>query len=129
LRRPLTECVYPHTRPLAHERIEALVAFAAPGEFEPVTFALYPVRSLRNLKVRVMSLTSSSGEIPARCVDVRLATFAVQPRYLAEGMWPSEEFEGRRWWLPRKRGRSPSRGLGPIRAYGTWASPIFIPFG
>ncbi len=73
--RPLTESVYPNTRPLAHERIEALVAFAAPGEFEPVTFAVYPVRPLRNLKVRVSSLTSPAGEIPARCIDVRLATY------------------------------------------------------
>ena len=73
--RPLTESVYPNTRPLAHERIEALVTFAALGEFEPVTFALYPVRPLRNLKVRVSSLASPSGEIPAGRIDVRLATY------------------------------------------------------
>ncbi len=73
--RPLTESVYPNTRPLSHERIEALVAFAAPGEFEPVTFSLYPVRPLQNLKVRVAPLTSSSGEIPTGRIDVRLATY------------------------------------------------------
>jgi hypothetical protein len=73
--RPLTECVYPNTRPLAHERIEALVAFATPGEFEPVTFALYAVRPLQNLKVRVSALTSPSGDIPAGRIDVRLATY------------------------------------------------------
>jgi len=73
--RPLTESVYPNTRPLPHERIEALVAFAAPGEFEPVTFALYPVRPLQNLKVRGSSLTCPSGEIPADRIDVRLATY------------------------------------------------------
>jgi hypothetical protein len=73
--RPLTESVYPNTRPFPHERIEALVAFATPGEFEPVTFALYPVRPLQNLKVRVSSLTCPSGEIPAGRTDVRLATY------------------------------------------------------
>ena len=73
--RPLTESVYPNTRPLPHERFDALVAFATPGEFEPVTFALYPVRPLKNLKVRVSSLTSPSSEIPADCIDVRLATY------------------------------------------------------
>jgi len=73
--RPITECVYPNTRPLSHERLEALVAFATPGEFEPVTFALYPVRSLQNLKVRVSSLTTASGTIPASRIEVRLATF------------------------------------------------------
>lgn len=73
--RPITESVYPNTRPLAHERVEALAMFATPGEFEPVTFALFPVRPLRNLKVRVSSLRSSVGEIPASCVEVRLAAY------------------------------------------------------
>lgn len=73
--RPLTESVYPNSRPLPHEPIEALVAFATPGEFEPVTLALYPVRPLQNLKVRVSSLTSAVGEIPASQIDVRLATY------------------------------------------------------
>ena len=52
-----------------------MVAFATPGEFEPVTFALYPVRSLQNLKVRVSSLTSTTGQLPASRIDVRLATY------------------------------------------------------
>lgn len=73
--RPLTECVYPNTRPFVHERLDALVAFAALGEFEPATFALYPVRALQNLKVRVSSLKSSRDEIPASRIDVRLATY------------------------------------------------------
>ena len=73
--RPLTECVYANTRPLPHERLETLVAFATPGEFEPVTFALYPVRPLQNLKVRVSSLTSTTGQLPASRIDVRLATY------------------------------------------------------
>ena len=70
--RPLTESIYPNSRPLAHERLEALVAFATPGEFEPVTFALYPVRPMQNLKVRASSLNSPAGEIPAGSIDVRL---------------------------------------------------------
>ncbi|MHC1762721.1 MAG: hypothetical protein AB9869_00235 [Verrucomicrobiia bacterium] len=73
--RPLTESVYPSTRPLPHERLEALSAFATPGESEPVTFAIYPVRDLVNLRVRVSALASESGEIPSENVDVRLATF------------------------------------------------------
>jgi len=73
--RPLTESIYPNTRPLADERIDSLVAFATPGQFEPVTLALYPVRSLQNLKVRVSPLASSSGEVPASGTDVRLATY------------------------------------------------------
>ncbi|MCX5685713.1 MAG: hypothetical protein NT049_18810, partial [Planctomycetota bacterium] len=73
--RPIVESVYPNTRPLAHERIESLAAFATPGEFEPVTLALYPVRPLRNLKVRASALKCPAGEIPADRIDVRLAAY------------------------------------------------------
>jgi hypothetical protein len=74
--RPTVEPVYPNTRPGPDERLEALVAFAAAGQFQPVTLAIYPVRPLVNLKVRVSTLMSSSGgEIPADSVDVRLATY------------------------------------------------------
>ena len=73
--RPTVEPVYPNTRPRPEERLDALVAFAAPGQFEPVTLALYPVRPLVNLKVRVSSLVSTSTEIPADQIDVRLGTY------------------------------------------------------
>ncbi|MGO8745829.1 MAG: hypothetical protein ACLQNE_07550 [Thermoguttaceae bacterium] len=73
--RPTVEPVYPNTHPRPDERLEALVAFATPGQFEPLTLALYPLRPLANLKVRVSALVSSKGEIPADCIDVRLGTF------------------------------------------------------
>ena len=73
--RPITECIYPNTRPLAQERIEAVVGFATPGEFEPLTLGLYPVRPLQNLKVRVSPLRCAEGEIPAARIEVRLATY------------------------------------------------------
>ncbi len=73
--RPTVEPIDPNTRPRPDERLEALVAFAAPGQFEPVTLALYPVRPLVNLKVRVSSLMCSAGEIPANRIDVRLGTY------------------------------------------------------
>ena len=73
--RPTVEPIYPNTRPRPDERLEALVAFAAPGQFEPVTLALYPVRPLVNLKVRISSLLCPAGEIPADRIDVRLGTY------------------------------------------------------
>ena len=73
--RPTMEPVYPNTRPRPEERLETLVAFAAPGQFQPLTLALYPVRPLVNLKIRVSPLTSSAGKIPADCIDVRLGTY------------------------------------------------------
>jgi len=81
--RPIMEPVYPNTRPLEHERLERLVAFATPGEFEPLTFSLYPVRNLKNLKVRCSSLTCDAGEIPASEITVRLVTYwnIGYPRY------------------------------------------------
>ncbi len=73
--RPTVEPIYPNTRPRPDERLKALVAFAAPGQFEPVTMALYPVRPLVNLKVRVTPLACSTGIIPADCIDIRLGTY------------------------------------------------------
>jgi hypothetical protein len=73
--RPITESVYPNTLPLSHERLETLVAFAAPGEFEPVTLSLYPVRDLKNLTVRCSELTSGENRIAASEIDIRLLTF------------------------------------------------------
>jgi len=81
--RPIMEPVYPNTRPLEHERIESLVAFATPGEFEPLTFSLYPVRDLNNLRVRCSSLACDAGKIPASEITVRLVTYwnIGYPRY------------------------------------------------
>ena len=59
--RPITEPVYPNSRPLAHERVAQLTAFATPGEYEPLTFAIYPVRQLQNLKVRCSAMTGDAG--------------------------------------------------------------------
>jgi hypothetical protein len=73
--RPTVEPVYPNTRPRPDERLEALVAFATPGEFKPVTLALYPIRPLVNLKVRVSSLASAAAAIPADRIEVRLGTY------------------------------------------------------
>ncbi len=81
--RPIMEPVYPNTQPLGHERLERLVAFATPGEFEPLTFSLYPVRDLGNLRVRSSSLSGKAGEIPASEISVRLVTYwnIGYPRY------------------------------------------------
>ena len=73
--RPTVEPVYPNTRPRPDERLEALAAFATPGQFEPVTLALYPLRPLVNLKVRVSPLTCPAGKISADRVDIRLGTY------------------------------------------------------
>ena len=112
--RPIVEPVYPNTHPHAHERVAELQAFAAQGEFEPFTFSLYPVRDLKNLKVRVSSLKGDGGEIGAQQIGVRLATYWNMgfPRYtsretyrrlpellehVTEHSSPAKECQ--RWWL------------------------------
>ena len=76
--RPIMDPIYPNTHPLPGERLDSLTAFAAQGEFEPVTFALYPTRPLQNLKVRASALTSeapAATQIPADQIEVRLVTY------------------------------------------------------
>jgi len=113
--RPITEPVYPNTRPWPHERLRALRAFATPGEFEPVTFSLYPVRPLRNLRVRATALRGPGGAvIPASALDVRLVTYwnVAFPRYTSRGTYrrvpellervtvhSSPADECLRWWI------------------------------
>ena len=87
--RPIMEPVFPNTKPLDQERLEHLAAFAAPGEFEPLTLGIYPVRELRNLKVRCSPLTCESGQIPSGQIEVRLATYwnVGYPRYTSRSTY------------------------------------------
>ncbi len=87
--RPITEPVYPNTRPRAHERLQQLVAFATPGEYEPLVWSIYPVRKLENLRVRCSSLVSETGEIPADRITVRLVTYwnVGYPRYTSRSTY------------------------------------------
>lgn len=113
-RRPIMEPVYPNTHPRAEERVSALQAFATPGEFEPFTFSLYPVRDLKNLKVRVSNLQGEGGQIDAGQISVRLATYWNMgfPRYTSRETYrrlpellervtvhSSPAKECQRWWL------------------------------
>jgi hypothetical protein len=112
--RPIMEPVYPNTHPRAHERVVELQAFAAQDEFEPLTFSLYPVRDLKNMRVRVSNLNGDAGKIGAEQISVRLATYWNMgfPRYtsretyrrlpelleqVTEHSSPAKECQ--RWWL------------------------------
>lgn len=112
--RPITEPVYPNTHPRPHERLDLLSAFVTPGEFEPVTFSLYPIRDLQVMRVQVSDLTGSAGSIPAECVTIRLVTYWNMgfPRYTSRDTYrrvpellervtahSSPAGECQRWWL------------------------------
>ncbi|MBL8892288.1 MAG: hypothetical protein JNL67_20095 [Planctomycetaceae bacterium] len=112
--RPICESVYPNSRPLSHERADSLSTFATPGEFEPLNFAIYPIRKLTNLNVTCSDLITDGGRIPASAIDVRLVTYwnIRYPKYTSEKTYrrlpellekvdrhssPSRECQ--RWWL------------------------------
>lgn len=112
--RPIVEPVYPNTKPLPHERLNGLTAFGTPGEFEPVTFSIYPVRNLENFRLQVSPLNSPEGTIDASQLTVRLATYwnMGYPRYTSRDTYrrvpellervtvhssPKEECQ--RWWI------------------------------
>ncbi len=51
--RPLTEPVWAETRPLPYERVTGLEGWGARNQFVTLNFAVYPLKALKNLKVRV----------------------------------------------------------------------------
>ncbi|MGI6456354.1 MAG: hypothetical protein ACOX5R_12140 [bacterium] len=112
--RPIMEPVHPNTKPLSHERLAGLTAFGTPGEFEPVTFSVYPVRNLENFRVQVSPLKSSEDTIETSDITVRLLTYwnIGYPRYTSRETYrrlpellervtvhSSPKGECQRWWL------------------------------
>jgi hypothetical protein len=62
------------TAPSAKMRTESVRCFAARGQYEPLTFGLWPLEDLGHVTVRVNQLRSEDGAvIPADHVDVRVA--------------------------------------------------------
>lgn len=112
--RPITEPVYANTRPRVDERIDSVVAFGTPGEFEPVTFSLYPIRDLKKMVVGCSDLTCGSDRISASQIDIRVQTYwnVGFPRYTSRETYrrvpefleqvtshTSGSEECQRWWL------------------------------
>ena len=72
------ECIFPNTRPRPEELNPELRLFATPGEYEPATFTVHPLRDLSDAKVTVTAL----GPIPAARVDVRRVRYMLaRPNY------------------------------------------------
>ncbi|MCZ7646754.1 MAG: hypothetical protein M5U26_15950 [Planctomycetota bacterium] len=65
--------IYHDTVPAPFERCAEVHAFAAQGEYEPLSFALHALEDLKNCRVRLGAWKSSSGDVfPAAHVDVRI---------------------------------------------------------
>ena len=64
--------IFPNSVPLAHERGETVSLAASPGEYEPLTVAVYPLEDLARCRVRVTDLLGPGGmRMGGDCVDVR----------------------------------------------------------
>jgi len=73
--RPITQAIHHVSVPQEIERIEELSAFATLGELEPVNFAVYALRNMKDFRVTVSPLKNDAGqEISAAHLDVRLVT-------------------------------------------------------
>ncbi len=81
--RPITQPVYRKAHPLGRERIFELKGFATLGEYEPLTFSIYPLRDMKNLRVIVSDLKSKTAVIDKKNIEVRLVTYWKMhyPRY------------------------------------------------
>ena len=113
--RPITEPVHANTYPLDSERLPGdLTAFATPGEWEPVTLGVYPLRYLKKFQIQVSDLKSSNSRIDARNLTIRLQTYwnIGYPRYASRDTYrrvpellervnthncPAGECQ--RWWI------------------------------
>jgi len=81
---------YPKSNPRPGERNpKALKLFAAPGQYEPATVVVQPLRELGNFEARASDLRSEHGAmIPSRQVDVRYVRWRPRPTGLVWQPWP-----------------------------------------
>lgn len=72
--RSYLDVVFPQSHPHEGERVKELSIFAARGEREPLTFCVYALRQLRNVRIRIEDFTHVSGNerISTEWVDVRI---------------------------------------------------------
>lgn len=70
--------IYAWTHPTADEINPTLRIFAAPGEYEPITFCVRPLRRIQRADVKVSNL----GPVPASAFDIRKVRYmAARPNY------------------------------------------------
>jgi len=148
--RPAVQAVYPHTRPEPDEAFAGLAAFATPGEYEPMTFSVWPLNDLKNVTVSIGPLKNDKGDtLPAEALTLacvkyievrgRRDAYTVRPRTLL----PCKQmalYRGvtKRYWVtvhvPQDQASGEYRGEIRIQAKGGTATIIpatfeVLPFG
>ncbi|NCO32603.1 MAG: hypothetical protein AUJ92_14885 [Armatimonadetes bacterium CG2_30_59_28] len=81
--------IWPNTVPTRADMEAPARAYAAWGEYEPITFVLFPLRDLSNVTVKVTDLRSTAGQsILSQNIDVRYVRYMrVRPNYRVEGVY------------------------------------------
>jgi hypothetical protein len=76
--------IYPDTNPLPGEMDPTLRLFAAPGEYEPLTFTVRPLRALKSARVTVEGV----GPVPSSEISVRKVRYLRGRRaYTEQGLY------------------------------------------
>jgi len=70
--------------PSASERINSLHINACPGEYEPATFSLHALRSLRDISIQASPLRGSGGTIEPYNIDIRSVRYMP---WKGQGRW------------------------------------------
>jgi hypothetical protein len=111
--RSLLEYIYPESRPKKSEIIDHILIRAVQNEFEPISFALYPLRNLGIVRVAVSHLYGPAGSsIASNKLRIGFIDSVQETRGMPEGKFrnlPStikpgnrvtvEEKKCRRFWL------------------------------
>lgn len=72
------EVVYPQTNPAPQELNPTLRLFASPGEYEPMSFIVRPLRDIKHAEVHVQAI----GPVPADRIEVRKVRYVqARPNY------------------------------------------------
>jgi len=78
-RTPDPSAIFPGTVPLRGEVVRSFRLLAAPGQYEPIAFAVHALRHLRRLTVTPGPLAGPGGAtIPATAFDPRMGRYVIQ---------------------------------------------------
>lgn len=73
--RPLTDPVYPESRPAPDERFSQLQTQAAGNQFQTISFTVYPLKDLPQFQVTAGTFSCGQNTIPAENIELRLVTY------------------------------------------------------
>lgn len=110
--RPATVPIYQESIPKISELVSKLSAQATPGEYEPLTFAVYASKNLERIRLWITDLKSEKASVISKDnIDIRTVNYArkiknqdkktyyLMPLTLGKGPDQIEKNSSRRYWL------------------------------